>query len=64
MVKWLEYHMAAIGHSILTLVSWIMVKLEIRWGPLVERGDRCLGRSGSGMWKAGAFKAVAPTCVG
>jgi hypothetical protein len=29
----------------------------------VERGDRRLGKSGSGMWKANAFKAVAPTCV-
>jgi hypothetical protein len=29
----------------------------------VKRGDRRLGRSGSGMWKAGAFKAVAPACV-
>jgi hypothetical protein len=26
----------------------------------VERGDRRLGRSGSGMWKASTLKAVAP----
>jgi hypothetical protein len=26
-------------------------------------GDRRLDRSGSGMWKAGTFKAIAPTCV-
>jgi hypothetical protein len=26
----------------------------------VESGDRWLGRSGSGMWKAGTFEAVAP----
>jgi hypothetical protein len=30
----------------------------------VETGDRRLGRSGSGMWKAGTSKVVAPTCVG
>jgi hypothetical protein len=30
----------------------------------VERGGRRLGRSGSGMWKAGALKAIAPACVG
>jgi hypothetical protein len=27
----------------------------------VERGDRWLERSGSDMWKAGTFKAVAPS---
>jgi hypothetical protein len=30
----------------------------------VESEGRRLGRSGSGMWKAGTFKAVAPVCVG
>jgi hypothetical protein len=29
----------------------------------VESEDRELGRSVSGMRKAGTFKAVAPTCV-
>jgi hypothetical protein len=26
--------------------------------------DHWLGRSESGVWKAGTFKAVAPVCVG
>jgi hypothetical protein len=30
----------------------------------VESGDRWLGRSGSGMWKAATFKVVAPTYAG
>jgi hypothetical protein len=30
----------------------------------VERGDRRLGRSESGMWKASVFNVVAPVCVG
>jgi hypothetical protein len=30
----------------------------------VEREDHRLGRSGSGVWKAGAFKIVALACVG
>jgi hypothetical protein len=29
----------------------------------VESGDRRLGRSGSGMWKAGTSMVVAPACV-
>jgi hypothetical protein len=35
-------------------------------GPVggVESEDRRLGRSGSGTWKAGTFKAVAPACIG
>jgi hypothetical protein len=30
----------------------------------MESGDRWLGRSGSGMWKVGTSKVVAPACVG
>jgi hypothetical protein len=37
---------------------------EDRTGPLGERGDNLLGRSGSGTWKAGTSKVVAPACVG
>jgi hypothetical protein len=64
MVEWSEDHGATIGHLNLTLVSWIMVKLETGRGPYVERGDRRLGRSRSSMWKAGTLKVVAPKCVG
>jgi hypothetical protein len=56
------------GHKFLDLELWnlclFMVKLETGWGPYVETGDRQLGRSGSGMWKAGTSNVVAPTCVG
>jgi hypothetical protein len=40
-----------------------MVKLETRQGPSVESEDHRLRRSRSGMWIAGAFMVVAPTCV-
>jgi hypothetical protein len=33
-------------------------------GPLWEKGDSWSGRSGSGTWKAGTSKVVAPACVG
>jgi hypothetical protein len=32
----------------------------LRW----KGEDRRLGRSGSGVWKAGTYKVVAPACVG
>jgi hypothetical protein len=64
MAEWSKDHVVAIGLLNLVLDSWILVKLETRQGPSAERGERWLGRSGSGIWKAGAFKAVAPACVG
>jgi hypothetical protein len=34
-----------------------------RAGPLGERGDNWLERSGSIMWQAGTSKVIAPACV-
>jgi hypothetical protein len=34
-----------------------------RAGPLGKMGDSWSGRSGSGMWKTGTSKIVAPACV-
>jgi hypothetical protein len=34
-----------------------------RAGPLGERGDGWSGRLGSGTWKTGTSKVVAPACV-
>jgi hypothetical protein len=33
MAEWSEDHVATLGHLNLTLVSWIMVKLETGRGP-------------------------------
>jgi hypothetical protein len=63
MAEWSKDHVAAIGYLNLTLVSWIIVKLETGRGPYVESADRRMEWSGSGLWKAGTFKALAPTCV-
>jgi hypothetical protein len=40
MAEWSKDHMAAIGYLNLTLVSWIIVKLETERGPYVESADR------------------------
>jgi hypothetical protein len=46
----------------------LVVRLWLNWRSgmtLRWKGEDCqLGRSRSGVWKAGTFKAVAPTCVG
>jgi hypothetical protein len=65
MAEWSEDHVAAIGtlnsNSGLVDRFWINWRLDgaLRW----KGEDRQLGRSGSGVWKASIFKAVASTCV-
>jgi hypothetical protein len=66
MTEWSEDHMAVIGPLNLNLGIcgrfWIIWRLG---GALRSKGeDRRLGRSESGVWKAGIFKVVAPACVG
>jgi hypothetical protein len=66
MAEWSKDHMAAIGP--LNLNLGICGRFGINWrlgGGLRWKGeDRRLGRSGSGVWKTGTFKAISPTCVG
>jgi hypothetical protein len=65
MIEWLEDHVVVIGPLNLNLA--ICGRFWIIWRPggaLRWKGeDHQLGRSGSGVWKAGTFKAVAPACV-
>jgi hypothetical protein len=60
MAEWSEDHVVAIGNSTLESCARCLDKLEIGRAPLVERKDRQLERSGSGVWKADTFKVVAP----
>jgi hypothetical protein len=64
MAEWSEDHVAAVCFLNLNLV--LVDDLWLNWRPdePVKNEDRRLGRSGSGLWNAGTFKVVAPTCVG
>jgi hypothetical protein len=66
MAEWSEDHVAAIGPCKTQLC--LVVRLWLNWRPgraLRWKGEvRQLGRTGSGVWKAGAFKVVAHACVG
>jgi hypothetical protein len=65
MAEWSEDHVAIIGPLNLNLGIygrfWIMWRQgkALRW----KGEDHRLGRSGSGMWKVGTIKVVAPACV-
>jgi hypothetical protein len=65
MAEWSEDHVSAIGLFKLNFV--LVVWLWLSWrlgGALRWKGeDHWLRRSGSGVWKADTFKAVAPACV-
>jgi hypothetical protein len=66
MAEWSEDHMTAIG--LVKLKSWNPVLEDwLNWRPSGAhrwKGEAISwGRSGSGIWKDGTFKAVAPACV-
>jgi hypothetical protein len=61
MVEWMEDHVAAIGPLKLNSILVVRILAKLEGGTLRWKGeDRRLGRSVSGVWKAGIFKAVAP----
>jgi hypothetical protein len=66
MTKWSQNHVVVIGSLKIQnfgLIAGIGLNGD-RAGPLGERGDSWSGRSGSGTWKTGTSKVVAPACVG
>jgi hypothetical protein len=66
MAEWLEDHMAAIGPFKTQLC--LVVRLWLNWrsggAHRWKWEDHRLGKSGSSVWKAGTFKAIASACDG